>query len=109
MRSPQLIIKRPLLTEKGTRLRETGGGAEVALDPKTVAQKLMFEVARDANKVEIREAVKKLFNVQVEDVRTQVVRGKMKRIGRFAGMRPHWKKAIVTLAAGQTIELFEGV
>ena len=108
MRSPQLIIKRPLLTEKGTRLRETGGDA-IAPEPEQLRQKLMFEVARDANKIEIREAVKKLFNVAVEDVHTQIVRGKKKRIGRFAGMRPHWKKAIVTLAAGQTIELFEGV
>src|SRR6266508_1535653 len=108
MRSPQLIIKRPLLTEKGTRLRETGGNL-VAPEAEQLRQKLMFEVARDANKIEIREAVRKLFNVQVDDVRTQVVRGKKKRIGRFAGMRPHWKKAIVTLAAGQKIELFEGV
>jgi large subunit ribosomal protein L23 len=108
MRSPQLIIKRPLLTEKGTRLRETGGDV-VAPDKEQLRQKVMFEVARDANKIEIREAVKKLFNVQVEDVRTVIVRGKKKRIGRFAGMRPHWKKAIVTLQAGQEIALFEGV
>jgi large subunit ribosomal protein L23 len=108
MRSPQLIIKRPLLTEKGTKLRETGG-ASFAPAPEELKQKVMFEVARDANKIEIREAVKKLFNVQVEDVHTVVVRGKKKRIGRFEGMRPHWKKAIVTLQAGQTIELFEGV
>ena len=108
MRSPQLIIKRPLLTEKGTKLRETGGAA-FAPPAEVLKQKVMFEVARDANKIEIREAVKKLFNVQVEDVHTVLVRGKKKRIGRFAGMRPHWKKAIVTLQAGQTIELFEGV
>jgi large subunit ribosomal protein L23 len=108
MRSPQDIIKRPLLTEKGNRMRETGGAA-FAPEAEELRQKLMFEVARDANKIEIREAVKKLFNVQVDDVHTQIVRGKKKRIGRFEGMRPHWKKAIVTLAAGQTIELFEGV
>ncbi len=69
----------------------------------------MFEVARDANKIEIRDAVKKLFNVEVVDVRTQIVRGKLKRIGQFQGRKPHWKKAIVTLKAGQTIEFFEGV
>jgi large subunit ribosomal protein L23 len=108
MRSPQTIIKRPLLTEKGTRLRESGGNTVVP-EAEELKQKLMFEVARDANKIEIRNAVKKLFNVEVQDVRTILVRGKMKRIGRFAGMRPHWKKAIVTLKAGQTIELFEGV
>jgi large subunit ribosomal protein L23 len=108
MRTPQTIIKRTLLTEKGTRLRETGGAA-VPPEAEQLKQKLMFEVARDANKIEIRHAVKKLFNVEVQDVHTILVRGKEKRIGRFAGMRPHWKKAIVTLKAGQTIELFEGV
>jgi large subunit ribosomal protein L23 len=109
MRSPQTIIKRPLLTEKGTRLRETGGQAEVPEEGEEVEQKVLFEVARDANKVQIREAVEKLFQVTVLDVRTQIVRGKLKRIGRFAGRRPHWKKAIVTLKAGDTIEFFEGV
>ena len=108
MRAPQTIIKRPLLTEKGTRLRETGGG-DVALPAEELEQKLLFEVAKDANKIEIRHAVQKLFNVEVIDVRTQIVRGKEKRIGRFTGRRPHWKKAIVTLAPGQTIEFFEGV
>ena len=111
MRSPQVIIKRPLLTEKGTRMRETGGHAPEAVpaDPAELSQKLMFEVARDSNKIEIREAVKKLFNVEVLNVRTQMVRGKEKRIGQFTGMKPYWKKAIVTLKAGQTIEFFEGV
>ena len=109
MRSPQNIIKRPLLTEKSARLRETGGAAETPAEGEDYAQQVVFEVARDANKIEIRDAVKKLFNVDVEDVRTVVVRGKVKRIGRFSGIRPHWKKAIVTLKAGQTVELFEGV
>ncbi len=109
MRSPQTIIKRPVLTEKGTRLRETGGQDEAPAEAKDNEQKLLFEVARDANKVEIRAAVEKLFKVQVLDVRTQIVRGKEKRVGRFVGRRPHWKKAIVTLKAGQTIEFFEGV
>jgi len=108
MRSPQTIIKRPLLTEKGTRLRETGGGVDV-VPPEELKTKVVFEVARDANKIEIRGAVKALFNVDVIDVRTQVVRGKEKRMGRFVGMRPHWKKAIVTLKKGQTVEFFEGV
>lgn len=109
MRSPQTIIKRPLLTEKGTRLRETGGHAETPVEGEEYSQKVIFEVARDANKVQIREAVEKLFKVKVLDVRTQVVRGKEKRIGRFVGMRPYWKKAIVTLQAGDAIEFFEGV
>lgn len=109
MRSPQTIIKRPLLTEKGTRLRETGGQPFEPEAGEDLEQKLLFEVSRDANKIEIREAVEKLFNVKVIDVRTQIVRGKEKRIGRFLGRRPHWKKAIVTLKAGETVEFFEGV
>jgi large subunit ribosomal protein L23 len=109
MRSPEEIIKRPLLTEKGTRLKETGGQAGEELDPDTIKSQLLFEVARDANKVEIRHAVQKLWNVDVIDVRTSVVRGKEKRVGRFVGRTSHWKKAIVTLAAGQNVEFFEGV
>jgi large subunit ribosomal protein L23 len=109
MRSPEEIIKRPLLTEKGTRLKETGGQPEGALDPETLKSQLLFEVARDANKVEIRHAVEKLWNVDVLSVRTTVVRGKEKRMGRFVGKRSNWKKAVVTIAPGQNIEFFEGV
>ena len=109
MSTAQSIIKRPILTEKGNRLRETGGAVEAPAEGEEYSQKILFEVARDANKLEIREAIQKLFNVNVLDVRTQIVRGKLKRIGRFEGRRPHWKKAIVTLQAGQTIEFFEGV
>jgi large subunit ribosomal protein L23 len=108
MRSPEKIIKRPLLTEKGTFLKETGGNAG-PVDPETVKSQLLFEVAKDANKVEIRHAVEKLWNVDVIDVRTAVVRGKEKRMGRFVGRTSNWKKAIVTIAAGQNIEFFEGV
>jgi large subunit ribosomal protein L23 len=109
MRSPEQIIKRPLLTEKGTRLKETGGQSGEELDPETIEPQLLFEVARDANKIEIRNAVEKLWNVNVVDVRTCIVRGKEKRVGRFVGRRSNWKKAIVTLAAGQNVEFFEGV
>ena len=109
MRSPEEIIKRPLLTEKGTLLKETGGQPDGDVDPETLKSQLLFEVARDANKVEIRHAVEKLWNVDVIDVRTSVVRGKEKRVGRFVGRTGHWKKAIVTLAAGQNVEFFEGV
>jgi large subunit ribosomal protein L23 len=109
MRAPEQVIKRPLLTEKGTRLKETGGGADVDVSPEAMKPQLLFEVARDANKVEIRHAVEKLWNVNVLSVRTSVVRGKEKRIGRFTGKRSNWKKAIVTIAAGQNIEFFEGV
>lgn len=108
MRS-QLVIKRPILTEKGNRLRETGGRADSPAEGEEYQQKYLFEVAKQANKLEIRAAVEQLFNVKVVDVRTQMVQGKEKRIGRFEGRRPHWKKAIVTLQAGNKIEFFEGV
>jgi len=109
MRAPQSIIKRPLLTEKSTALRETGGGVTYFEEGDEYAQKIVFEVAREANKIEIRHAVQSLFNVTVTDVHTMVARGKVKRMGRFVGRRPDTKKAIVTLRAGDTIEFFEGV
>jgi large subunit ribosomal protein L23 len=109
MRSPQSIIKRPLLTEKSARLRETGGSATAHAEGESYAQKVVFEVAREANKIDVRRAVQELFKVTVTDVRTIVVRGKVKRMGRFSGQRPSWKKAFVTLKPGDNIELFEGV
>ena len=109
MRSPQTVIKRPLLTEKSARLRETGGGVAAAAEGEAYAQKVVFEVARDANKIDIRRAVEQLFKVSVTEVRTLVVRGKVKRMGRFTGQRPSWKKAFVTLKPGDNIEFFEGV
>jgi large subunit ribosomal protein L23 len=109
MRAPQSIIKRPLLTEKSTILRETGGADEPFEEDEEYSQKVVFEVSTDANKVEIRHAVEKLFSVGVTDVNTMVMRGKTKRVGRFFGRRPNRKKAIVTLKPGDTIEFFEGV
>jgi large subunit ribosomal protein L23 len=109
MRSPEQIIKRPLLTEKGTLLKDTGGNAEGQLEPEAIKSQLLFEVAKDANKVEIRHAVEKLWNVNVLAVRTAIMRGKEKRVGRFVGKRSNWKKAIVTIGPGQNIEFFEGV
>ncbi len=109
MREPQTVIKRPLLTEKSARLRETGGNKSAPVEGDAYAQQVLFEVARDANKIEIRHAVQSLFKVTVTDVRTLVMRGKEKRVGRFAGRRPSWKKAFVTLKAGDNIEFFEGV
>jgi large subunit ribosomal protein L23 len=109
MRSPEQIIKRPLLTEKGTLLKETGGRPDGGGEAdESAAPQILFEVLREANKIEIRHAVEKLWNVNVLKVRTAVVRGKQKRIGRFTGRRSNWKKALVTLAPGQTIEFFEG-
>ncbi|HEY6476932.1 MAG TPA: 50S ribosomal protein L23 [Polyangia bacterium] len=111
MRAPEEIIKRPLLTEKGTLLKETGGQGQSGqeIDPETLKSQLLFEVARDANKIEIRHAVEKLWNVDVLAVRTSIVRGKEKRMGRYIGRRSNWKKAVVTIAPGQTVEFFEGV
>jgi large subunit ribosomal protein L23 len=96
MRGPHQVVLRPLLTEKGTRLKEEGN-------------QYIFRVARTANKVEIRQAIEHLFKVTVLDVRTARVRGKVKRLGRFQGRRPDWKKAIATLKKGDSIELYEGV
>lgn len=96
MRGPHQVVLRPLLTEKGTRLKEEGN-------------QYIFRVARTANKVEIRQAIEHLFKVTVLDVRTARVRGKVKRLGRFEGRRPDWKKAIATLKKGDSIELYEGV
>ena len=109
MRTPQTVIKRPLLSEKTARLRETGGAAERPAEGEAVAQQVVFEVAKDANKIEIRSAVEALFKVTVTQVRTLIARGKIKRVGRFSGRRPAWKKAIVTLKAGDQIAFFEGV
>jgi large subunit ribosomal protein L23 len=94
MSEPRDILKRPLITEKGTGLRG-------------VSNSYQFEVARDANKLQIKQAVEKLFNVKVVAVRTAMQHGKVKKLGRFSGRRPDWKKATVTLAKGATIELFE--
>lgn len=94
--NPYGIIKGPVITEKGTIQKEANN-------------QLTFEVDRKANRVEIRHAVEKVFNVRVEKVRTMQVKGKVKRVGRTLGKRRDWKKAIVTLAKGQHIEFFEGV
>jgi large subunit ribosomal protein L23 len=109
MRTPQSIIKRPLLTEKSARLRETGGAAHAPAEGTDVAQQIVFEVAPDANKIEIRQAIQSLFKVSVTGVRTLIVRGKVKRVGRFSGRRPGMKKAYVTLKPGDNISFFEGV
>jgi large subunit ribosomal protein L23 len=90
------VIKRPLiLTEKGNVLRET-------------QNTFLFEVDRRANKIQIRNAVEKLFNVKVEEVRTMVVRGHLRRMGRGHEKTKNWKKAIVSVKDGDTIEFFEG-
>ncbi|MGZ3407788.1 MAG: 50S ribosomal protein L23 [Polyangia bacterium] len=108
-RAAHHIIKRPLLTEKGTRLKEHGGAPVGTFSEEELKPQVLFEVALEANKIEIKNAVEALFSVKVVDVHTQIMRGKDKRVGRFMGRRPNWKKAIVTLAQGNKIEFFEGV
>ena len=93
MRSVYDVIKRPIISEKSTALAEVGG-------------RYAFEVATQANKSEIKDAVQRLFNVKVRAVRTMVVHGKVKRAGKFEAKKPNWKKAIVTLGEGQKIDFF---
>lgn len=88
------VLKRPLLTEKATIARET-------------RREYAFEVAREANKMQIKEAVESRFDVKVEDVRTMTVAGKNRRMGAHEGKRSDWKKALVTLREGQVIDLYE--
>ena len=88
------IIRRPIITEKSTQVRER-------------TNTFLFEVDRRANKIEIRKAVESLFSVKVLDVRTMNVHGKWQRVGRNVGRHSDWKKAIVTLAENQTIPLLE--
>jgi large subunit ribosomal protein L23 len=96
MRNVHEIIIRPLVTEKSTTALERDGAYS-------------FVVARDANKVQIAQAIEYLFNVKVRDVRTMQYRGKERRMGRYVGRRATWKKAMVKLREGDSIEIFEGV
>lgn len=90
------IIKRPVITEKTSIQKETN-------------RQVTFEVDRRANRVEIRRAIERLFNVRVAAVRTAQVKGKVKQRGRIIGKRRDWKKAVVTLMPGERIDFFEGV
>ena len=90
------VIRRPLVTEKSAIGREEENLATFAVDPR-------------ANKHEIRQAIEQLFDVQVTSVRTMRQHRKKRRIGRIVGHKTEWKKAIVKLAEGQSIEFFEGV
>ena len=93
----QDIIRRPMITEKSTELRDA-------------ANVVAFEVARSANKIEIKRAVEAQFQRKVADVRVVRMHGKVRRQGRYVGRRPDWKKAYVRLADGESpIEFFEGV
>jgi large subunit ribosomal protein L23 len=96
VKDPRRIIKVPLVSEKGTGMRMN-------------ENKYVFKVDKKANKLEIKRAIEELFKVKVEDVTTMIMHGKPKRLGRFEGRRPDWKKAVVRLKKGETIELFETV
>ena len=95
MKSQFDIITKPYITEKVVLLREEDN-------------KVVFEIRKDANKIELKRAIESIFNVTVENINTLNVKGKKKRLGRSEGKRPDWKKAIVTLKEGDTIEYFEG-
>lgn len=89
------VLRRPVITEKSTMLGNQG--------------QYTFEVAREANKIEIKRAVEEIFKVEVRAVNIIHVPGKMRRMGRTHGMTTPWKKAVVTLKEGQRIDLFQGV
>jgi large subunit ribosomal protein L23 len=96
VKDPRTIVKRAMISEKGSLMLDK-------------ANTYVFEVAPGSNKLEIKKAVELIFNVNVLSVRTMNMYGKSKRLGVHLGRRAHWKKAIVKLKEGQTIELFEQV
>jgi large subunit ribosomal protein L23 len=92
--TPERILKRPIfLTEKASLLREQN--------------KVVFEVSRDANKIQIRDAVQKIFGVTVTSVHTMIFRGKERRMGRGHAKLQNWKKAVISLKPGDTIKFFD--
>ena len=94
MEAENIVLRPIILTEKAARLREK-------------ENKVVFEVHPSANKIQIKGAVEKLFKVGVLDVHTSLVRGKMARMGRGHSKRPNWKKAVITLKAGDQIQFFD--
>lgn len=95
MKTAHDIIIKPIITEDSMERLQKG--------------KYTFKVAKDANKVEIAKAIEEIFGVKVANVNTMTVKGKEKRMGRYTGFRPDWKKAIVTLEGDKTIEFFDGM
>ncbi len=95
MKSQFNLISKPYITEKVLLLKEDGN-------------KVVFEIRKDTNKIELKNAVESIFNVTVKNINTLNVKGKKKRLGKYEGKRADWKKAIVTLKEGDTIEYFEG-
>jgi len=96
MRDPREVIIRPVVTEASAALQE-------------FERTYTFIVSKDANKLEIRHAVQSLFDVKVEAVRTANYQGKWRRVGRSLGRRPAYKKAVVKLAEGDAIDVYEGI
>lgn len=96
MKDLYAIIKKPLITERSTHLKDR-------------YNKIIFHVDSSANKRDIKKAVERIFNVNVVSVNTINMNGKVKRFGRILGKRPDWKKAIVTLKEGEKIEVLEGI
>ena len=96
MKNPYTVMKKPLFTEKGSNLKET-------------ENKILVEVSRDANKIDIKKAIEEIFKVKVEKVSTINTRGKWKKFGRSIGKRPDRKKAIITLKKGEKLDFVEGV
>lgn len=90
------IIRKPVITEKATLLKEK-------------SNKYVFEVERSCNKIEIKKAIEEIFKVTVKDVHTYITHGKIRTRGRFKGRRPDWKRAVVLLKEGESIEFFEGI
>jgi len=96
MKDTYRILRKPLITEKSNQMKES-------------LNQIAFEVDKRANKIEIKKAVMKHFNVHVIKVRTFMVLGKKKRVGKTLGKKSDWKKAVVTLKEGERIDFFEGV
>jgi large subunit ribosomal protein L23 len=95
MKNPYIIIKKPLLTEKGSNLKES-------------QNKVLIEVSRDANKLDIKRSIERIFEVKVDKVATINIHGKWKRQGRSIGKRPDRKKAVITLKKGEKLDFIEG-
>jgi len=96
MKEMYSVLKKPLLTEKGAFLKES-------------QNKILVEVAPEANKLEIKKAIEEIFKVKVEKVSTVRTQGKMRTYGRFRGRRPERKKAIITLKKGEKLNFIEGM
>ncbi len=110
-RAPREILIQPVITEESSRLQFNPGRIRKRHqeDESEIRPQFVFQVSRGATKIEIKRAVEKMFEVHVSSVNTMNILGKDRRVGRSVGKRSDWKKAIVTLAKGEVIDVFEGV